>query len=249
MKYHISPHTGMPAICRAKKGNCPYGGSEGHYNTYSEAMIASQENLEGIYNIISPIRGVNIGKKEKETISKYVEKINKYEEIESRLPKDKKERDKAIRHTEDEELIMLVIEGKIAIEDDWRTIGLALQNPNLPRRFIDKVVYDDKEKFNLELKRRLMLNHSLTHQDLEHIINNISDSTTISLALKNPSLDRDYMRNLLKDETKDLNEMPWLAVVKNESGEDIFLEFMIKEYPNVSLENNKALRRLTYNYL
>lgn len=36
-KFHINKH-GVPAPCKAKPGNCPYGGSESHFNTIEEAQ-------------------------------------------------------------------------------------------------------------------------------------------------------------------------------------------------------------------
>lgn len=41
-KFHINKK-GVPAVCRAKKGNCPFGGENEHYNTKEEAEIAAQE--------------------------------------------------------------------------------------------------------------------------------------------------------------------------------------------------------------
>lgn len=53
-KYHINNH-GVPAPCRAKKGNCPYGGSDGtenHFNTEEEAQVYAKKILEGEYNFL-----------------------------------------------------------------------------------------------------------------------------------------------------------------------------------------------------
>lgn len=36
-KFHINKH-GLPAPCKAQKGNCPYGGSESHYDSIEEAQ-------------------------------------------------------------------------------------------------------------------------------------------------------------------------------------------------------------------
>lgn len=36
-KFHINKH-GVPAPCRAKEGNCPYGGEDSHFDTQEEAQ-------------------------------------------------------------------------------------------------------------------------------------------------------------------------------------------------------------------
>jgi len=48
LKYHVN-NNGEVGICRAKKGNCPYGGGNGtenHFDTKEEAQIHSQKMLE-----------------------------------------------------------------------------------------------------------------------------------------------------------------------------------------------------------
>lgn len=35
-KFHINKH-GVPAPCKAQKGNCPYDGEDSHFNTVEEA--------------------------------------------------------------------------------------------------------------------------------------------------------------------------------------------------------------------
>lgn len=49
-KYHNGPNG--PGICRAKKGNCPFGGDEAHYDSLSEATKAHQEDCEKKYGIL-----------------------------------------------------------------------------------------------------------------------------------------------------------------------------------------------------
>lgn len=45
MVYHISPATGNPNICRAKDGNCPYGGASDHFETKDEARQAYEQKM------------------------------------------------------------------------------------------------------------------------------------------------------------------------------------------------------------
>ena len=55
-KFHINKH-GVPAPCRAQKGNCPYGGDEQHFDTIEKAQeYADKENAEK-YGIIKHLGG------------------------------------------------------------------------------------------------------------------------------------------------------------------------------------------------
>lgn len=44
-KYHISPSTGRPNICRATKTACPYGGAEAHYDSKDQARKAYEKSM------------------------------------------------------------------------------------------------------------------------------------------------------------------------------------------------------------
>lgn len=58
-KFHINKH-GVPAPCKAQKGNCPYGGDTGeenHFNTYEEAESYANEMNEKEYGVIAGIQG------------------------------------------------------------------------------------------------------------------------------------------------------------------------------------------------
>lgn len=43
-RFHIRPKTGDPGLCRAKPGNCPYGGEDAHYTTADEARAAFEKS-------------------------------------------------------------------------------------------------------------------------------------------------------------------------------------------------------------
>lgn len=55
VKYHISPETGHPNLCKAQEGNCPVtketGGS--HYATKDEARIGYESSMETFGNSVS----------------------------------------------------------------------------------------------------------------------------------------------------------------------------------------------------
>lgn len=53
-KFHINKH-GVPAPCRAKKGNCPLGGADGnenHFDTKEEAQMYIDVSNEDLYGIL-----------------------------------------------------------------------------------------------------------------------------------------------------------------------------------------------------
>lgn len=54
-KFHINKH-GVPAPCRAKEGNCPYGGSDSHYDTYEEAQVAANKQNESKYGALRELK-------------------------------------------------------------------------------------------------------------------------------------------------------------------------------------------------
>lgn len=54
-RFHINKH-GVPAPCRAQKGNCPYGGDDNHFDTKEEAQARADElnaKRYGLYSINS----------------------------------------------------------------------------------------------------------------------------------------------------------------------------------------------------
>lgn len=50
-KWHINKK-GLASICKAQKGNCPFGGESEHYKTEQEAMQASQEKMSKEFGLI-----------------------------------------------------------------------------------------------------------------------------------------------------------------------------------------------------
>ena len=53
-KFHISKH-GIPAPCKAEKGNCPYGGEESHFNSLEEAQEFIDKRNEERYGLLNSV--------------------------------------------------------------------------------------------------------------------------------------------------------------------------------------------------
>lgn len=52
MAIHVNTNTGETGTCRAKKGQCPFGGESGtenHYDTREEAVAAAEKHMESVY--------------------------------------------------------------------------------------------------------------------------------------------------------------------------------------------------------
>lgn len=45
MAYHVNPQTGVPAICQASSGRCPFGGDADHYDTPAEAVKSFESSF------------------------------------------------------------------------------------------------------------------------------------------------------------------------------------------------------------
>ena len=205
-KYHINPNTGLPGVCHAKKGNCPYGGPEIHYETYSGALMDSQRKLEKEHKLLPAGNLTDEEFKEYERIMEKP-KVDSADEIELK---------EELRNTDDVDLLMGVIEGRLYAQEGWDRVGVALQNPHLPRKFIDDVLYNNPELYNIETQRRIMLNTSLTHEDLINVINNDEEDLYMrSVALRNPNLDDNYINDLFENRKKDLVNLPWHMIIEN----------------------------------
>lgn len=68
-KFHINKH-GVPAPCRAKKGNCPLGGDEQHFNTEKEAQDFADKQGEEKHGIIPTLKAEVLSVKDVEELYK-----------------------------------------------------------------------------------------------------------------------------------------------------------------------------------
>ncbi|HHT97250.1 MAG TPA: hypothetical protein GXZ90_05075 [Clostridiales bacterium] len=83
-KFHINKH-GVPAPCKATKGNCPYGGESSHYNTQEEAQDSIDKKNEKEYGIMPEMKTRSkeeIEKKGKHLVSLIDKRKNKVKEPE-----------------------------------------------------------------------------------------------------------------------------------------------------------------------
>lgn len=290
-KYHVSSLTGVPGICRAKDGNCPYGGESGqenHYDTFGEAQKASQRLYRNDHDILPDSNhykepgydakikqlfeeiqqgegGLNeysgsqsewdnevdnmLNSIDEELGDNVPEEIDGDEDVIKRLHKDEwaeianilselestdsnRLSEQKIRYevrtTEDTDLIESVIAGDIYLRNDWSTIGAALQNPNLPRDFIDDV-FNNPENYHIETQRWLALNPALTHEEIITLVEERDDLKLRSIALMNDSLEKGFAEDFLKNRSDELYKLPWYNMMNNpELGHGkLFREFIV----------------------
>jgi len=225
-KYHINPVTGVPTICRAEKGNCPYGGASGeenHFNTYSKAQKESQAIFEETYRRPSsrPVQDTNEIMREIEARRRV-----KGSTLEKLLKKDDYEITKFIRYTDDENIVMSVIQGEIYESSSWDFISVALQNPNISKILLNEALFDYPGEFDITTRRWLTLNRSLTHEELVSIIEKEGEDMSVrSIAFKNPNIDKEYVSNIIHNKTDLLEKLPYSMIIyshhRNEKTEEV----------------------------
>lgn len=206
-RYHVNPMTGSPSICRAEKGRCPYGGSTGesnHYDTYSEAQKASQMYFEKMYQILPDALSVN----ENEVVKELKEK-QKIKNLESIPTGTQNEICDKIMDSENENLVMGIVDGEIYQDSDWEYTSVALQNKNISKRFLKEALYDYPDEFDLKARTWLSLNESLSHDEVVSIIEDENENMQVrTVALQNKNLKKEYIEGIMKDTSK-LDKLPY----------------------------------------
>lgn len=215
-KYHINPSTGMPGRCKAKPGNCPYGGIESHYNTYSEAFEKSQDDLNDLYKLLpknlnkedwETKRALSIEEKDQEVLDENIKKIKDDENVWLKRQE--------IIESDDPELILGIIDGSLDSTRKWSLIGAALKNEFLPREIINEAIYDKLDSHHELYIRHLMLNPKLTSKDLHHILENSNDDETKLLAYIHPNLDKQTIMWHIENKPEQIITFPYHGMLEN----------------------------------
>lgn len=220
-RYHINPKLGIPSVCRAEKGKCPYGGASGnenHFDTFSEAQKRSQEIFEETYRILPSSVEDN-----KDEIMQEIEQQRKVKkDIVDKLPKSGEfEITKAIMETDNEDVVMGVIEGEIYPNSDWTYTSVALQNPNISQKFLNEALFHYPGEFDISTRRWLVLNRSLTHNDLMLILNNEEEDINMrSLVFLNPNIDKNYVNDIIENKDNLLEQLPYSMIVYSHNSND-----------------------------
>ena len=218
-KYHINPNTGMPGRCTAKPGNCPYGGESEHYTTYSEAFEISQSLLTDSFELLPK----NLNELDRETKLALDNQEKEQEKMEKEMSKIKSDdsdfykKRAEIREIKDPEILLGIIDGSLDTERDWSIVSTALKNENLPKTYIDDVIYNKLNVYNVNFIRRLMYNSKLTNQDLEYVIKNTNDNDTKLLAYMHPNLNKETILWHIKNEPEKVTTYPYSGMLINQA--------------------------------
>lgn len=276
LKYHINPKVGIPTICRAKDGNCPYGGPESHYDSFEEAQRVSQEKFESEYMVLpvsegelyrkysddDEFRGAQSksffffkerrARREEERIMaakerKVQEELEKnriavekrkeelrmhkelvFKDLEAEFnrehPAPKLDPDKDIGHSivtmEDPKALLDIING-VHYPDQF---DKALQNPNLPRDFIDDVI-NNPNKYTEDVRIHLARNPSLNSDDVAWLYEKDESYQVKLLAARHPNIDYNYAKSIIESKSDKLNESPYCYFFFNPKLNDLTAPF------------------------
>lgn len=212
-RYHINPKTGMPSVCHAQKGQCPYGGPSGndnHFETYSMALAKSQTMLEDEHSLLpetdNALNGYGLSDEDWDLYEEIVDE--KEEESEEEIIEE-------LLNTEDIGLLTDVIEGRKYAEKGWDRIAMALQNPNLPRQMIEEMLFIYPNSYSQEARRHLVLNNSLDRKTLKRILEEDDDEVMHALVYKHTRFDLNIINHHIENEKELLTKMPHYFMIEN----------------------------------
>lgn len=145
MKYHVNPKTGVPNVCYATQGRCPYGGPKSHYSSYEEAEAKAYEYMEEQFPIVEK-KGYDFSEEEEYKILQEDES-DLEEDIDYTLATeetyayledmDDDEVIEELETTKNVELLGAVLDRRVLLEgnnDDNKYIEAVIGNPNFPQR-------------------------------------------------------------------------------------------------------------------
>ena len=194
--YHINPNTGVPSRCYAKSGRCPYGGTSGmsnHYKTYTEAQAYAQEVMENEYRML-PTQIAEYEYELDEIDRLLEEKTNRNsDDVRNFLEMNIEAQAEEIRRTKNNDLLIGVINGEVG-NGDWRVIGPALQNENVPNELLQEILFEHSGAFGDETQKWAVTNKSLSADDLRRVLRGKNRNPEVkALALANDNIEKEYL--------------------------------------------------------
>lgn len=190
--YHINPATGVPSVCRAEKGKCPFGEKGDHYPSFSEAQKAYDSNMKNLYGIL-PTKDLD-EIIEREIQDKLTLKTDKLKEFMT-LPIN--QRAKEAYYTSDQDLLNGIVKGEFD-ERSWSVTGPALQNKNISKDFLVGVLLKYPQEYSTEAKMWAASNTGLRSRDIGYLYLNSGDDDVKAVALLNKNLDKRFISGLFK---------------------------------------------------
>lgn len=173
-KWHISKQ-GIPRVCTAKPGNCPFGGDDSHYLTFEAAQTASQAGFEEEFQVLPTNKG-NKNKSIFNWFKKSNEDVNEgkvSEELNRDYPILSKEASKGLRFT----------------EKDSRDLETMINNLEELDNLDPRQHNSEKSKYDLINEK----NPEILMHVLEGNVDLSNDPRNIELVLRNPHLPREFI--------------------------------------------------------
>lgn len=207
MRYHINPKTGLPAICRAKPGNCPYERQGApHFNSYDEADEYSVNQLmeEGRF-IVSAEEQYGTDAEWFEEMDSVQDRIAEegydyaMEEVWGAFNREKEVSDEVadfspeeiveyLRGVPDEQLIEDVLEGKaFPHETSDRYVRAVAANPLFPEKYKEAMAYDPWS-FDQEFIVECIENHQFNEDQLLDMIGNTTNEGLQRYIINRPEI-------------------------------------------------------------
>lgn len=213
-KYHISTVTNAPGICRAEKGQCPYGK---HYDTFGEAAAEIQLKFEREHEILPGDNGDNklFDEAHWEEINELFDSIGSEDFVKNEEEGVTQEKDKwdELRRTFEE------IQGRSGLnndqegKDEWKGLSQMFES-----------IQSNKDIEGIELMY-LIRSMGDTLQLREIIKGNLfykDDWSTIGAALQNPALPRDIIDKILNNpDEHHIEAQKWLATNPSLTHDDL----------------------------
>lgn len=173
MKYHINPNTGLPGVCYAKMGKCPYGDDKSHYPTFGEAQSEAFERMSSQFPMFDKKEILReehpIVDKKEERIVREIERTILYEREYSYL-EDMTDREivDELATTNDKALIEGVLSRRLLVEsdnDDDKYIIATTMNKNFPQGIVEDII-DNPDGYNEKFVRAVVDNQELSEHSL-----------------------------------------------------------------------------------
>lgn len=197
-KYHVSTLTGLPGVCRAKEGNCPYGGKSGrenHYDTFSEAQRAAQEmskNKHGILPINNPDALKPKSAEEEKEVTRGIRKLfaslKSTKETEDDIPE--VDIDSVLEEMETDIRDKQFNEDSLISEDEWKYVA----------DLYDSIQKSATSTRNLAENMEYITDSYLLEQTISRNDLLKEDEHVLSAALQNPHLRMEYIEDVLKSD-------------------------------------------------
>lgn len=189
--YHINPYTGVPGVCHAVRGKCPYGGNTGlqnHYLTYEEAQKAADQMQADNFQKYSMC--------ENEDRNRDWSEVNRYDYL-NHMSDD--EALSEVINTTDPGLLSDVINGKVLAkaDNDPKFVHAALQNDNLSENTMSLILENPKE-YTKEALYSFENNNMLTSAGRISLINaDPTDAQFVDRILTHPGISSESIRETL----------------------------------------------------